>query len=861
MREEKRGKRDPVWRSAHVWLLMAAVLTVSWILAYTLVTGQIIDTSIRSIEELARHDEQAIVANLRNKWDILSGIGRSLEQRRCGTTDELLAELNASSQLIDCPRLTLVSMEGGTATSDFLAEENRALRDLCRTYGGQFICRCDAETADAEELMAGVALSRPLTVEGVAYTYLVARLDAKMFENELKIDSYGGRGYSSLIGIDGSYIVNIERSGAPRKADNFFTFLTDGTLPGDYPVERVRSLVREKQPFSLRFTRGSGEAYIIVFAPMREMDWSFVTVVPRAVFEEQSMSLIRIFTEVMAVVLLVVAAAAGMAIRRRTRQAALERKHREEMARALAMAEQASRAKTVFLNSMSHDIRTPMNAIIGFAALASVHIDNRERVKDYLGKITQSSGHLLSLINDVLDMSRIEAGKMILEDRPENLSEILHGVRDIIQSDIHAKHQELLIDTVDVFDEDILCDKLRLNQVLLNILSNAVKFTPAGGTISMRITERPAPGAGYASYEFRIKDSGIGMSPDFVKTIFEPFSQERSSSVSGVQGTGLGMSITKSIVDMMGGTIQVNSEEGVGSEFVVTVEFKLQGGPRAAETVEALEGLRGLVADGDTNACRSTARMLRRLGMRPEWTARGREAVARAEEAQSLGEPFRVYILDRQLPDMSGVEAARSIRRAAGEQALIFILTACDWTEAEAEVRQAGVTGVIGKPLFLSDLRRALLRSRGEAREEAPGGPEPDAAFSGKRLLLVDDNPLNQEIAQEILKEAGFLVETAENGQQAVEAVRKARPDWFQAVLMDVQMPLMDGYEATRAIRALDDPARSRVPIIAMTANAFEEDKRAAREAGMDDHVGKPIDVPALLEILRRFMRDDHQRS
>ncbi len=858
MQEEKRGRRDSVWCSAPVWLVMAAVLAAAWVMAYTLVTGQIIDTSIQSIGELARHDEQAIVANLHNKWDILSGIGRSLEQRQCGTTDELLMELNASSHLIDCPRLTLVSMEGGTVTSDFLAEENRALRDLCRTYGGQFICRCDGENADAEagaeELMAGVALNRPLTVEGVAYTYLVARLDVKMFENELKIDSYGGRGYSSLIGIDGSYIVNIEPAGALRKADNFFAFLADGTLPDDYPVERVRSLVREKQPFSLEFTRGSGEAYIIVFAPMREMDWSFVTVVPRAVFEEQSMSLIQIFTEVMAVVLLVIAAAAGLAIHRRTRQAALERKHREELAQALAMAEQASRAKTAFLNNMSHDIRTPMNAVIGFAALASAHIDNKERVKDYLGKITQSSGHLLSLINDVLDMSRIEAGKMVLEDRPENLSEILHSVRDIIQSDIQARQQELFIDTVDVFDEDILCDKLRLNQVLLNILSNAVKFTPAGGTISVRITERPAPNPGYGSYEFRIKDSGIGMSPDFVKTIFDPFSQERSSSVSGIQGTGLGMSITKNIVDMMGGTIQVNSEEGVGSEFVVTVEFKLQSGRRETETVGPLEGLRGLVADSDMNACQSTVRMLRQIGMRPEWAVHSREAVARAEEAQSLGKPFSVYIIAWLMPDMNGIETARNIRRAVGDQASIFILTAYDWTDVEAEAKQAGVTDFISKPLFLSDLRRALLRSCGELQEETPVRPGPDAAFSGKRLLLVDDNLFNQEIAQEILEEAGFLVETAENGQQAVEAVREAQPGWFQAVLMDVQMPLMDGYEATRAIRALEDPARSRIPIIAMTANAFEEDKQAAREAGMDDHVGKPIDVPALMKILRRFM-------
>ncbi len=859
MPEENPGQKERFWRTAPVWIMaVAAVLTGICALSYQIVTDRIIDTSVQSIGELARHDEQAIISNLDSRWDTLEGIGRGIGKRACATNSELMESLDSSAQLLDCLRLALVAEDGSTVGSDARTERNEELAQLCQSSPNRFIRRRSVLQSDmageTEELLAGIALSEPITVEGVTYNWLVARLSLDTFKNELKIDSYNGRGYSSVIAPDGSYIVRIERDG--DTAGNFYASLEEGTLPPEYPLERVKELVETEQPFSLEYTRSNGEVCVVAFDPMKALYWSFVTVVPRAVFEEQSMSLVKIFSALLLASLAMMTLAVALILRRRQRQIALERKYREELTQALAMAEQASRAKTTFLNNMSHDIRTPMNAIIGFTALASTHIENQERVKDYLGKISQSSNHLLSLINDVLDMSRIESGKMNIDERPENLAEILHSLRNIIQADIHAKRQELFIDTVDVFDEDIFCDKLRLNQILLNILSNAVKFTPPGGTISVRTTERAVSRSGYGTYEFRVKDTGIGMSQEFLKTIFDPFSQEHSSTVSGIQGTGLGMSITKNIVDMMGGTIQVSSEMGKGSEFVVTLEFKLQAEHKEVKTIQKLEGLRGLVVDDDMNACQSVAQMLRQVGMRAEWTMYGKEAVARTEEAMKLGDSFYVYIIDWLMPDMNGIETTRRIRRLVGDEAPIIILSAYDWADVEEEARAAGVTDFISKPLFPSDLREVLLRACGDLpapQKEPPVSPNAD--FLGRRLLLVEDNEFNQEIAREILEEAGFLVETAEDGRQAVDTIREARPGWFDAVLMDVQMPVMNGYEATRAIRALDDPVKACVPILAMTANAFDEDKQAAKDAGMDAHLGKPIDIPALLEVLRKFLR------
>ena len=522
---------------------------------------------------------------------------------------------------------------------------------------------------------------------------------------------------------------------------------------------------------------------------------------------------------------------------------------------AVAAAQSASRAKSDFLTNMSHDIRTPMNAIIGFTTLAVTNIDDTERVKDYLTKTLASSRHLLSLINDILDMSRIESGRLHLEESEVSLSEVLHDIKTIVGGQVHAKQLELYMDALDVTDEDVCCDRTRLEQILLNLLSNAVKFTPAGGTVSVRIRQNPGTQHGCAQYEFRVRDTGIGMSAAFAKRIFEPFERERTSTVSRIQGTGLGMAITRNIVDMMGGTIEVQTEQGRGTEFIIRLPLRLQTGRRREERIEELAGLKALVVDDDFNTCDSVTKLLTRVGMRAEWTLSGREAVLRARQSIELGDPCRAYIIDWRLPDMNGIEVTRRIR-SLNDDTPIIILTAYDWSDIEAEARAAGVTAFCSKPMFLSDLRDALLTATGHAPKAAEPDvlPEAQADFHGRRVLLVEDNELNREIAVEILHEYGFLVDTAENGAIAVDKVRSSPAGRYDLVLMDIQMPVMDGYTATRRIRALNDPARAAVPIVAMTANVFEEERKRAFDCGMNAFLSKPLVIDALIAALQDIL-------
>ena len=519
---------------------------------------------------------------------------------------------------------------------------------------------------------------------------------------------------------------------------------------------------------------------------------------------------------------------------------------------ALNTAEHANRAKTVFLNNMSHDIRTPMNAIIGFTALAAAHVNQPDQVQEYLNKISTSGQHLLSLINDVLDMSRIESGRVKIEEKEVHLPDVMHDLRTIVNASVVSKNIDFFIDAVDVNNEDILCDKLRLNQILLNLLSNAVKFTQNGGTIIVRIIQKPYHKKGYALYEFHVRDNGIGMSREFQEHLFESFTREETSTVSGIQGTGLGMAITKNIVDMMGGTITVDSEEGRGTEYTVAIPFQVLASSARYEIIPQLQGVRVLVADDDSNTAISVSHMVQEIGMVAEWTLSGKEAVLRTKVAVEQNREFGAYIIDWMMPDLNGIETVRRIRQIIGESRPIIILTAYDWSDIEQEAREAGVTAFCSKPLFLSELRDVLSRPyKTEPAAAAPPAPKYD--FSGKKVLLVEDNLLNQEIATELLENAGFSVSLADDGDIAVETLRTAAPDQFDLVLMDIQMPKLDGYSATRQIRTLDG-AIANIPIIAMTANAFEEDKRKAFAAGMNAHIAKPIDVDNLLSTIFRVL-------
>ena len=536
-----------------------------------------------------------------------------------------------------------------------------------------------------------------------------------------------------------------------------------------------------------------------------------------------------------------------VATRDTTAEKQTEQKQQDALRSALAAAEHANKAKTVFLNSMSHDIRTPMNAILGFTALASTHLDNAELVKDYLQKISVSGQHLLSLINDVLDMSRIESGTIKLDNAPVHLPDVLHDLRTIIQGNISAKQLDLYVDTQDIQHEDIITDKLRLNQILLNIVGNAVKFTPAGGTINIRVTEKPCPRSGCTTYVFSVKDNGIGMSQEFQQHVFDSFAREQTVTRSGIQGTGLGMAITKNIVDMMGGTITLKSEQGKGSEFTVTLDCKISKTQTKSQPIPELRGARALVVDDDAQTCMSVSKMLRQIEMTADWTTSGKEAILRAQEAHEQGRDFKAYIIDWLMPDMNGIETVRRIRKVIEPGTPIIILTAYDWSDIEQEAREAGVTAFVGKPLFMSELRAVLTHTQTEPQ---PMQMPQHAGYAGKKVLLVEDNALNREIATAILEQAGLQVDSVEDGTDAVARMNTAAEDQYDLILMDVQMPRMDGYTATRKIRAMDDPRKANIPIVAMTANAFDEDRKKAFAAGMNAHVAKPIDMAVLSHTL-----------
>ncbi len=616
--------------------------------------------------------------------------------------------------------------------------------------------------------------------------------------------------------------------------------------------------------FSFAVRKSDGELYYILnrsagLVPSAQVQSSLVS----WSWPEEKFSLIQFLREhlfeviisIIIIALIIVLLVVRRAERMR-RQLEERKKLQTALNAALEEAQAGNKAKTVFLNNMSHDIRTPMNAIVGFTALAASHIDNKEQVQDYLKKISVSSQHLLSLINDVLDMSRIESGTVTIEESEVHLYNFIHDLRMIIQANVSSKQLELSIDTQDVVHEDIITDKLRLNQVLLIILSNAIKFTPAKGRISFRVIEKESPVENLARFEFRIKDNGIGMSKEFQETIFEAFSREKTSTVSGIQGTGLGMAITKTIVDRMGGTITINSEEGKGTEFIVDLTFKVNSAPVKIEPIPELRNCRALVADDDTDTCLSVCSMLRDIGMHPDWTNYGKEAVIRAKDAHEHGEAFSVYIIDWMMPDMNGIETVRRIRKVIGDKVPIIIMTAYDWADIEDEAKEAGVTAFCSKPLFMSELRVTLAEPFDHNDEKKTDKDPEKADFSGRRILLAEDNEMNQMIAEAILTNVGFEVDKAGDGHIAVEKMKDAPAGTYDIILMDIQMPNMDGYEATKMIRALEDKNKANIPIIAVTANAFEEDRKLALDAGMNGHLAKPYDVTSMIKTIAEMIGD-----
>ena len=857
------------------------VLTLTlFAMSQTYIQNLVYHERLSQMEEVTHQMFRSLEDVIDNHWDDVDVQCNYLAYTSMETTDDLFSYLEKLSELANYKekQIELIAVD---AAGHYYTARGRMglLRGM--TYLEDAPERVsyvsNSLTVDDSRMVFLKQLSTPLTLQSetgeITLRYFGISQSMTQLNDYFRCDAYENNNSVYVLDHDGFKLFNANDAEL-LKGHNVYTVLSQMSyLHGSSFAAAKERLARTGSCYSNAVLDGT--EYYYALKQMENARWTLAFLVPAeyvAVNTQKLVNLVTLIIVSFAVVFSVTAVFVGWFLLRQKQQRELQaekktklrleqynlqltqandemRRAQDAAAEALHAAERASQAKTDFLSNMSHDIRTPMNAIIGFTSLAATHIDHKEQVLDYLKKISTSSQHLLSLINDVLDMSRIESGKVKIEEKAVHLPDLVHDVRSIIQPNVAAKRLSLFIDTMDIEDEDIITDPLRLNQILLNILSNAIKFTPTGGMISIRIAQKNGAPKGCVCYEFRIKDNGIGMSEEFQKHIFEEFSREESSTVSGIQGTGLGMSITKNIVDLMGGAIALTSEPGKGSEFIVTLCFTRSGQKAEPKQLPQLEGLRALVADDDTNTCLNVSTMLSKIGMRPEWTISGKEAVIRTKYAVEQGDEFSVYIIDWLIPDMNGIEIVRQIRKVIGNRCPIIILTAYDWADIEDEARAAGVTAFCEKPLFLSELRRVLAEP---FRAEPAAKPaQPTAAdLKGKKLLLVEDNELNREIALEILKEAGFVVDTAEDGAVAVQKIKQAAPGQYDLILMDIQMPNLDGYEATRQIRALPDAEKASIPIFAMTANAFEEDRQNALEAGMNGHIAKPLDVPHLLRVL-----------
>ena len=523
----------------------------------------------------------------------------------------------------------------------------------------------------------------------------------------------------------------------------------------------------------------------------------------------------------------------------------------KELAETKEEALAANRAKSEFLSNMSHDIRTPMNAIIGMVTIAGANVDNRDKVLECLRKINLSSKHLLGLINDVLDMSKIESGKLTFTVDLISLQEMMEGIVGIIQPQIKVKKQSFDVFIQKIQTENIYADSVRLNQVLLNLLSNAMKFTPEGGHITVTVAQEDSPkGEAYVRTHFWVKDTGIGMTEEFQQKIFESFVREDNARVRKTEGTGLGMAITKYIVDKAEGSIELKSEPDKGTEFHVTFDFE-RGESNVEEMI--LPQWDVLVVDDDEDLCHSAADSLNEIGVHAEWALDGMTAIEMTKKRHKQHKDYYVVLLDCRMPEMDGIATAREMRRCIGDNVPILLMSAYDWEDVEEEARAAGITGFISKPLFKSTLYHSLKLLAEQEMQDVDLQTEPQIDFSGKRLLVAEDNELNWEIANELLSNVGFVLDWAENGAICVEKFSAARPGYYDVILMDLRMPEMNGFEATRNIRAMGREDAGQIPIIAMTADAFSDDVKACLDCGMNAHVAKPLNIPELLRLLQKY--------
>ncbi len=828
------------------------------IIVFTILTFYMSGQTESSIKDISEIYMKEMSSQIQQKFETvidlrlsqLKGIIQRTPPDAAVYGDELIDELRVSADVRDITYLSIYSSEG---EAERITGEHLNIINYDNILGNlnKETATIGFATNDKGEkyLILAEAAEYPLK-DGTASVALIAGISMQYLNEALFLDEKNAMAYSHVISKDGTFLI---RSGDAYR-DNYFNRLQDivedldGKSAEDYIRELKEAIAADKDYSAVLLTEGE-KRHLFASPVSGDIDWYLISIMPSGILDERlsELDVKRVIIMIGSSLIILITMMVIFIIYYR-----FSRQQMIELNKAEKEAVQANIAKSEFLSSMSHDIRTPMNAIIGMTEIALRNVQNNMRVEDCLQKVRLSSKHLLGLINDVLDMSKIESGKMTLNISEMSLREAMDDIVNIMQPQVkeHSQYFDIFIQDIDV--ENVYCDGVRLNQVILNLLSNAVKFTPTDGRIDVHLYQEASPlGEQYIRTHFKVEDTGIGMSEEFQKKIFDTFSrEEENEKVQRITGTGLGMSITKSIIDLMGGTIELRSEQGKGTQFHVILDFKKAD---IGENDMRLPEWNVLVVDDNEMLCLSAAANLEALGVHAEWTLDGMKAVEMIAEHHKQNNDYHFVLIDWKMPNMDGIETIQEIHARVGKDIPIFLISAYDQGELEDMAFENEIEGFISKPLFKSTLF-ARLRQYVDGLENGIDGENEQIDFQGKRVLLAEDIEINWEIANEILSAAGLVLEWAENGQICVDRFAASEPGYYNAILMDVRMPVMNGYDATKTIRKMDRPDKD-LPIIAMTADAFSDDAQRCFECGMDAHLTKPLDIRECMRTLQNYLK------
>lgn len=795
-------------------------------------------------EQMSRHFETVIKLRFDQVSGVVSVVSTDNKDR-----ESLYEELIYRTQVRGFDYLALCSAKG-----DFQTLYGQSIQPLNPEPFVEALLQGEQRVAvgvDAdgnEVVLFGVDAAYPMH-NGDRSTGLIAAVPLEYITDFLSLEDDGQLMYYHIIRPDGSFVIQNPNT----ELWNLFEQLqkqldpTANELSVDNSIKEFGAALKNHQEFAMTF-EVKGEERQIYGISLPYSEWYLVSVMPYSILDD---AINNLSSQRILMTLLSCASVLIILTLIFLRYFSITRSQVRELETARQAALEANKAKSEFLANMSHDIRTPMNAIVGMTAIATAHIDDRKQVQNCLRKITLSSKHLLGLINDVLDMSKIESGKLTLTTEQISLKEVVEGIVNIMQPQVKTKKQTFDIHVENISTENVWCDGIRLNQVLLNLLSNATKYTPEGGSIQLSLSEEESPkGENYVRIHIKVKDNGIGMSPDFLKKIYESYSRADGARIHKTEGAGLGMAITKYIVDAMEGAIDIKSEIDKGTEFLLTFDFEKAA---AVEMDMVLPSWNMLVVDDDELLCETATDALKSIGIKAEWTLSGEKAIELVIQHHKKRDDYQIILLDWKLPDINGIQVAREIRRNLGDEVPILLISAYDWSEFEAEAREAGISGFISKPLFKSTLYHALRQYMGIETEDDQILNQ-NINLSGRRILLAEDNELNWEVAKELLSDLGVELDWAEDGQICLDKFQSSPEGYYDAILMDIRMPHMTGYEATKSIRGLNHPDALTIPIIAMSADAFSDDIQHCLKCGMNAHIAKPIDVVELTRLLKRYL-------